>query len=104
MLANNLSGGLVGLLGVVQVFLFHNSVVLKVCWLINTSVEGLGAGSITSLSVGLSEHVFTLNAGNVASIAYKYGYPKAFEGVQSYLGSAFWERRLRLSHQPLHRT
>lgn len=67
--ANGLGDGLVLLGGVVDKGGLHHGVELDVGGLVDAAVEALGGRGVRGLSVGLAEHVFALDAGDVASVA-----------------------------------
>ena len=56
----------------VNVLLIEHRLVFDVGWLVNSSVESLGTGGVTSFSICLPEHILTFYPWNITSIPYMY--------------------------------
>jgi len=67
--ADDGGGGVVLLGSVVNEFLLHDGVIFELGGLVDAAVEGACARSVTGLSVGLAEHILTLDSGNVTVVS-----------------------------------
>ena len=68
---DNLCGGLVFLLAMLDVLGLEHALVFNFSRLINSSVDLSSTRFVGSLSVGLTKDILTLNALDVTSVAYR---------------------------------